>query len=99
MKAFKEGEFQYLITTDLAARGLDISHVTHIYNLDLPETVETYIHRLGRTGRMGAEGCVISIVTDKDSEGIKALEAHLGYSLEQIKFERPEDHVDRTHEK
>ncbi len=99
MKAFKEGEFQYLITTDLAARGLDISHVTHIYNLDLPETVETYIHRLGRTGRMGAEGCVISIVTDKDSEQIKALEAHLGYSLELVKFERQEDHVDRTHEK
>ncbi|HCQ89524.1 MAG TPA: ATP-dependent helicase, partial [Clostridium sp.] len=51
MKSFRNADIQYLIATDVAARGLDVSGVTHIYNYDIPESVEGYIHRIGRTGR------------------------------------------------
>ena len=56
MAAFKNTDIQYLIATDIAARGIDASGVTHIYNYDLPDNSQTYIHRIGRTGRAGAEG-------------------------------------------
>lgn len=97
MKAFKEGKFQYLITTDVAARGLDISGVSHIYNFDLPETPEGYIHRIGRTGRMGKKGYSITFITSKDELVLKEIEAAIKMTLPRERFERPEDFVDRTH--
>jgi ATP-dependent RNA helicase DeaD len=66
MKAFKNAEYQYLIATDVASRGLDISGVSHIYNYDIPENVETYIHRIGRTGRAGEEGYTCLFIDPKD---------------------------------
>lgn len=56
LKRFRQADLQYLVATDVASRGLDITHVTHIYNYDVPEEADTYIHRIGRTGRAGAEG-------------------------------------------
>ena len=53
MKSFREAKIQYLIATDVAARGLDVDGVTHVFNYDIPEDVESYIHRIGRTGRAG----------------------------------------------
>lgn len=66
MKSFKNLEFQYLIATDVAARGLDISGVTHVYNYDIPENAESYIHRIGRTGRAGEKGYAYLFVAPKD---------------------------------
>ena len=99
MKAFKEGKFQYLITTDLASRGLDISGVSHIYNYDVPETAETYIHRIGRTGRMGAKGVAITIISPKDEILIAEIEKRLGAKITRKTFERPEGFIDKTHHK
>ena len=97
MKAFKEGKFQYLITTDVAARGLDISGVSHIYNFDLPETPEGYIHRIGRTGRMGQKGYSVTFITNKDALVLKEIETAIGMTIPRERFELPEDFVDRTH--
>jgi len=64
--AARRGELRYLVATDVAARGIDISHVTHVINFDFPENVESYIHRTGRTGRAGRTGTAISLVAAKD---------------------------------
>ncbi|MGX4587281.1 DEAD/DEAH box helicase [Paenibacillus chitinolyticus] len=66
MQSFREGKFQLLLATDVAARGLDIEEVTHVINLDMPLNAEYYLHRAGRTGRMGRSGTVISIVAPKE---------------------------------
>jgi superfamily II DNA/RNA helicase len=68
LNAFRQGKIQVLLATDIAARGLDIDDVTHVIHLDLPELVEQYIHRSGRTGRMGKEGTVLSLVTEKEEK-------------------------------
>ena len=64
--AFRNQKFRILVATDVAARGLDIPHVTHVINFDLPQCPEDYIHRIGRTGRAGAEGCALSLVEPSD---------------------------------
>ena len=74
MKSFKNADIQYLIATDVASRGLDISGASHIYNYDIPETVETYIHRIGRTGRAGNEGYTCLFVDPKDSKMLSQIE-------------------------
>lgn len=66
MEHFKSGKFYALVCTDVAARGLDIEEVTHVYNYDIPKVTEEYIHRVGRTARAGKNGKAISIVTDRD---------------------------------
>jgi ATP-dependent RNA helicase DeaD len=65
MKQFRDIRFQYLIATDIAARGLDVEGVTHVINYDLPNDVESYIHRVGRTGRAGQKGKAISLISPR----------------------------------
>ncbi|MGG4456199.1 DEAD/DEAH box helicase [Brevibacillus porteri] len=65
MKQFREIRFQYLIATDIAARGLDVEGVTHVINYDLPNDVDSYIHRVGRTGRAGQKGKAISLISPR----------------------------------
>jgi ATP-dependent RNA helicase DeaD len=74
MKAFKKCDIQYLIATDVAARGLDINGVGHVYNYDIPESVEGYIHRIGRTGRAGEEGYTYLFVDPKDRYMLDSIE-------------------------
>jgi ATP-dependent RNA helicase DeaD len=66
MQATREGKLRFLVATDVAARGIDISHLTHVINADFPESAEAYVHRTGRTGRAGKTGTAISLVTPKD---------------------------------
>ncbi|APH14355.1 DEAD/DEAH box helicase family protein [Clostridium sporogenes] len=82
MRSFKNLEIQYLIATDVAARGLDITGVTHVFNYDIPENAESYIHRIGRTGRAGEKGYTFLFVAPKD-------EATLGTIEKEIKFKIP----------
>ncbi|WP_035291034.1 DEAD/DEAH box helicase [Clostridium sp. KNHs214] len=83
MKAFKNLEIQYLITTDVAARGLDITGVTHVFNYDIPENAESYIHRIGRTGRAGEEGYAFLFAAPKDETTLNAIEKEI-----QLKISR-----------
>lgn len=77
LKQFRKGDLQFLIATDIAARGLDINFVTHIYNFDVPESAEVYIHRIGRTGRAGATGSSCTFVTEEDAPILKEIESKM----------------------
>lgn len=72
-RRFKKLDIQYLVATDIASRGLDFSHTTHIFNYDLPQNPEAYTHRTGRTARMGREGKAITFVTDRDFRKLKTI--------------------------
>ncbi len=82
MEDFRSGRLQILVASDIAARGLDISDVTHIFNLDLPVEPKDYLHRVGRTGRAGNQGTAISIVTEKEVPSIKRDERDFNISIE-----------------
>ena len=81
LKSFRDADLQYLIATDVASRGLDISGVTHIYNYDVPETPEIYIHRIGRTGRAGEDGSTCMFVAPKDNLEFNMIERKLRRNL------------------
>jgi len=66
MKAFRSGDLNVLIATDIAARGIDVSGVSHVINFEIPNISETYVHRIGRTGRAGASGVAWSLVNEED---------------------------------
>ncbi len=70
MRSFKEREISVLVATDVAARGIDVSALTHVVNFDLPQDPESYIHRIGRTGRAGKEGTAITFVTPRESRAL-----------------------------
>lgn len=76
MRRFKHNKLQVLVATDIAARGLDIDHISHVFNFDLPDYPETYVHRIGRTGRAGKEGTAISIVTPKEQWKLRRIEGY-----------------------
>lgn len=77
LEAFRNGEFQVLVATDVAARGLDIPDVSHVVNHDMPAKIENYCHRIGRTGRAGKEGQAITYLTEGDAEVMYDLKAYL----------------------
>lgn len=81
MKSFRNADIQYLIATDVASRGLDISGVDNIYNYDIPEKVETYIHRIGRTGRAGEKGYTCLFVDPKDSKILSDIEKQIKFTI------------------
>lgn len=74
LRQFKEGKIEILIATDVAARGLDISGVTHVYNFDIPQDPESYVHRIGRTGRAGKSGTAITFVTPREMGYLRIVE-------------------------
>lgn len=81
MNDFRNAKFQYLIATDVAARGLDITGVTHIYNYDIPETVEGYIHRIGRTGRANENGYTCVFIDPKNQKMLDEIENRLKFKI------------------
>jgi superfamily II DNA/RNA helicase len=83
MKSFRKGDIQYLIATDVAARGLDIGGVGHIYNYDMPENTESYIHRIGRTGRAGENGYTCLFAAPKDMGALAEIENSIGCKIER----------------
>ncbi|MBC1435717.1 degradosome RNA helicase CshA [Paenilisteria rocourtiae] len=74
LRKFKEGKIDILVATDVAARGLDISGVTHVYNFDIPQDPESYVHRVGRTGRAGKEGMAVTFVSPREMGYLKIVE-------------------------
>lgn len=83
MRAFKEGTTEILIATDVAARGLDISDVTHVYNFDIPQGPDMYVHRTGRTGRAGKTGVAIMFVTPREMKLLRLIERATRHSIER----------------
>ncbi len=81
IKAFKQNRLEILIATDVAARGLDISDVTHVFNYHIPFDGESYVHRIGRTGRAGKEGVAVSLVTPSELYSLKKIQKISGGSL------------------
>lgn len=76
LKKFKEGNLDFLVATDVAARGIDVEGVTHVINYDLPQDIESYVHRIGRTGRANREGIAYSLVTPKEYIFLKQIQKH-----------------------
>jgi ATP-dependent RNA helicase DeaD len=83
MLAFKAGRVPILVATDVAARGLDISTVTHVINYDVPTSPDTYVHRIGRTGRVGRSGRAITFVESRQKRELEAIERHIGTTITQ----------------
>jgi ATP-dependent RNA helicase DeaD len=83
MLAFKGGRVPILVATDVAARGLDISTVTHVINYDVPRSPDIYVHRIGRTGRVGRSGRAITFVEDRQKRELEAIERHIGTAITQ----------------
>ena len=74
LEGFKEGKTKVLVATDIAARGIDISELSHVFNYDLPEVPETYVHRIGRTARAGADGTAVSFCAPEEMEYLAGIE-------------------------
>lgn len=83
LEDFREGRVKVLVASDIGARGLDISDVTHVINLDIPEDPVFYLHRAGRTGRQGKSGLVISVVTEQETKWIRKYEKAFDISIDQ----------------
>jgi ATP-dependent RNA helicase DeaD len=82
MIAFKDGRERLLVATDIAARGLDISGVSHVINYDMPNSPEVYVHRIGRTGRVGRSGRAITLITPKQQGDLEAVRRHANTVIE-----------------
>ena len=90
LKAFKDGETRYLIASDVAARGLDIPSVSHVFNYDVPSSAEDYVHRIGRTGRAGRSGRAFTLVSGSDDEKyLAAIEQLISVSIPELSKENP----------
>ncbi len=84
LRKFKEGTIDVLVATDVAARGLDISGVTHVYNFDIPQDPESYVHRIGRTGRAGKEGVAITFITYRERSYLQVVENTTKRKMEKM---------------
>jgi ATP-dependent RNA helicase DeaD len=94
MIAFKDHRLRLLVATDVAARGLDIEHVTHVINYDVPNTTEGYVHRIGRTGRVGRTGRAITFVTPAQRDEIPRIEREAKVAIGP--WERPEERLEHA---
>lgn len=94
MKIFRSAKIQILVATDVAARGLDIEGITHVFNYDIPQDGESYIHRIGRTGRAGEKGIAITFITPRDRQALRDIEKAI---KTKIKVEKSE--LDKEKEK
>ena len=94
MISFKDHRVRLLVATDIAARGLDIEHVTHVINYDVPDSSEVYVHRIGRTGRVGRTGRAITFVTPAQRDEIGRIERDVKTSIGE--WESPEERLEHA---
>jgi ATP-dependent RNA helicase DeaD len=86
LQQFRDGKFPLLIATDVAARGLDIDDITHVFNYDVPQVAEDYVHRVGRTARMGKEGVAVTFITTDDGATLTEIEKLINREIRQEAF-------------
>jgi len=91
MEAFRRGGFRFLIATDVAARGIDLDGITHVINYDFPTGKETYVHRIGRTGRNGNTGKAISLCSEEDRRMVRMIEEYIGQALPVLEYPQPSE--------
>jgi ATP-dependent RNA helicase RhlE len=99
LDGFRTGAYQILVATDIAARGIDVSGISHVINYDMPDTVDAYTHRIGRTGRAARTGEAFTFVTHEDEIMVRSIERVLGEKVERrllegFDYEKPEPHRD-----
>jgi superfamily II DNA/RNA helicase len=87
LDAFKKGEVKYLVCSDVAARGLDIAGMSHVFNFDVPVNAEDYVHRIGRTGRAGKSGRAITLASEEDGRYVAAIQKMIGKPIPQQEIE------------
>ena len=83
LDGFRDGTFQILVATDIAARGIDVDTISHVINFDIPDTVDAYTHRIGRTGRAARNGDAFTLVTPEDEEIVRTIEKVIGSKVER----------------
>jgi ATP-dependent RNA helicase DeaD len=81
LNRFRQQQVRWIVATDIAARGLDVDHLTHVINYDLPDSVESYVHRIGRTGRAGKTGTAISLIVPFERRKLQQIERHVRQTL------------------
>lgn len=86
IKKFKQGEMQYLVATDVASRGLDIEDITHVINYDIPLNAESYVHRIGRTGRAGKTGIALTLVTPREIKFLETIEDYINERIPEAEL-------------
>jgi ATP-dependent RNA helicase RhlE len=86
LRGFRDGRFDVLVATDIAARGLDIADVSHVINFDVPQHPEDYVHRIGRTGRAQATGDAFTLMVSQDYPHMEAIERFIGRKIERVKL-------------
>ncbi|HUF38448.1 MAG TPA: DEAD/DEAH box helicase [Anaerolineales bacterium] len=87
LDGFRGNKFDVLVATDIAARGIDVNEITHVINFDMPDTVDAYTHRIGRTGRMEETGDAFTFMAPEDAPMVRAIEKVLGYRIETRRLE------------
>ena len=87
LEKFKAGELRLLVCSDVAARGLDIGGLSHVFNFDVPHHAEDYVHRIGRTGRAGLEGHAFTIAMPEDRAAVEAIEKLIGHPIPPVNVE------------
>ncbi len=83
LSGFRDGSYQILVATDIAARGIDVSQISHVVNFDIPDTPEAYIHRIGRTGRAARTGDAFTMISSEDTLMVRAIEKALGQEIQR----------------
>ncbi|MBA4188418.1 MAG: RNA helicase [Planctomycetaceae bacterium] len=84
MEGFRRGAYQIMVATNVASRGLDVDHITHVISLDVPDVPEEYVHRIGRTGRAGAEGDAFILVAREEEQSLSRIERQIGQRLPRV---------------
>src|SRR5262249_21717434 len=87
MAGFRSGKIVYLVATDVVGRGIDVKNISHIVNYDMPEDPENYVHRIGRTGRIGADGVAVAFVTPDQGQQLTNVEAYINLQIDEMRFE------------
>lgn len=87
LRGFRDGKYEVLVATDIAARGLDIADVSHVINFDVPQHAQDYVHRIGRTGRASASGDAFTLMTAEDAKHVDAIERFINQKIERVKLE------------
>jgi ATP-dependent RNA helicase DeaD len=98
MKSFRDSTIEFLIATDVAARGIDVEKVSHVINYDIPQDPESYVHRIGRTGRAGRKGLAITLVTPREIKHLRSIEAEIKQPVQPKELPTIEEITDRQQE-